>query len=171
MKPKQLFYLIILALLLSLAATACWRSQTPPGPDMAGGGYENATYEFFHWQEGLNIMVWQEAVTESSCDSSGSTNVDTHFVQCRALTQDGLEFTWQIATKDGRTAEFRLDGQPYDLADGNLFLINIENGILDVQQLQRDFSEVAPTHDSITQFGQADLDISQFIKNAAAPDS
>ena len=171
MKPKQLFPLIILALLLSLSATACWRSQTPPGPDMAGGGYENAMYEFFHWQEGLNIMVWQEVVTESSCDSSGSTNVDTHFVQCRALTQDGLEFTWQIATKDCRTAEFRLDGQPYDLADGNLFLINIENGILDVQQLQRDFSEVDPTHDSITQFGQADPDISQFIKNAAAPDS
>jgi len=59
-----------------------------------------------------------------------------------------------------------LDGQPYDLADGNVFLITLTNGILDVQQLQRDLTDVATTHDSITEFGLDDPAIRHFIETA-----
>lgn len=134
---------------------------------MAGGGYENTGYEFFHWQAGLDVLLWHEAVTDSRCDSSGEAGADTHFVQCLARTEAGIEFGWQIATQDGRSADFMLDGQTYDLAEGTVFLINIENGILDVQQLQRNLSSVAANHDSITQFALADPDISQFIETAS----
>ncbi len=160
---------LIYLLLLGLGLTACFRATTPPGPDMAGGGYENANYEFFHWQEGLNIMIWHESVTESSCDSAVGYGVDTNIVQCRLLTKSGFEFTWDIATKDGRTAEFMLAGQPYDLDNGNVFLIKTVDGQLDVQQLPRDLSDVDTTHDSITQFGLSDPAISQFIE-ATTPD-
>ncbi|MBK8903874.1 MAG: hypothetical protein IPM53_22020 [Anaerolineaceae bacterium] len=163
MNRKNLLYL----LLLSLSLTSCFRATTPPGPNMAGGGYENVKYDYFDWQEGLNVMIWHEGVTTSGCNSSGSTSSDTHLVQCQATTQSGIEYTWEVATKDGRSAEFTLDGQPYDLADGNLFLITLTNGILDVQQLQRDLSDVDTTHDSITQFGLADPDIRHFIETAA----
>lgn len=163
MNRKNIFYL----LLLSLGLAACLRSTTPPAPDMAAGAYENVAYEFLHWQEGLNVMVWHEAMTDSNCSSSSESNVDTSFVQCQIRTAEGFEYTWQIATKNGRSADVMLNGQPYDLADGNVFLITIENGLPDVQQLPRDLSDVEPNYDSITQFGLADADISQFIEDAA----
>jgi hypothetical protein len=162
MNRKNLIYL----LLLSLSLAGCFGRTTPPGPDMAGGGYENVNYDYFDWEEGLNVMIWHEGVTTSGCNSSGSTSSVTHLVQCQATTQSGLEYAWQIATKDGRTAEFTLDGQPYDLADGNVFLITLTNGILDVQQLPRDLADVATTHDSITEFGLDDPDIRHFIETA-----
>lgn len=163
MNRKNLIYL----LLLSLSLAACFGQTTPPGPNMAGGGYENVNYDYFDWEEGLNVMLWHEGVTTSGCNSSGSTSSDTHLVQCQATTQSGLEYTWQITTKDGRTAEFMLDGQPYDLAEGNVFLITLTNGILDVQQLPRDLTDVATTHDSITEFGLDDPAIRHFIETAA----
>lgn len=115
-------------------------------------------------------MLWHTSVPDSTCDSSSDTSVDITLVQCQLRTADGFEFAWQINTEDGRTAEFMLDGQPYDLADGNLFLITIENGVLDVQQMERDLSGVAANHDGVTQFGLADPDISQFIE-AATPEN
>lgn len=160
MKRNNLIFLV----LLSLSLTACLTRTTPPAPNTAGGTYENVGYQFFQWPEGLNIMIWHESVTESSCDSAVGYGVDTNIVQCRLLTKSGFEFTWDIATKDGRTAEFMLAGQPYDLDNGNVFLIKTVDGQLDVQQLPRDLSDVTTTHDSITQFGLSDADIRHFIE-------
>jgi hypothetical protein len=48
MNRKNLIYL----LLLSLSLAGCFGRTTPPGPDMAGGGYENVNYDYFDWEEG-----------------------------------------------------------------------------------------------------------------------
>jgi uncharacterized protein YfiM (DUF2279 family) len=168
MPYNRLVKLTLFVLLLSLATVACWRAETPPGPDMAGGVYEYAGYEYFHWNEGLNILIWHDAIANSSCDSSGATDVDTHFVQCWTQSETGQEFAWQIETRDGRTAQFSLDGQSFDLAAGTVFLVTTVNGTVDVQQLAIDLSGVNPENESITRFSLADPDISQFIE-AAAP--
>ncbi len=152
---------------LSMATAACFRSTTPPAPDMAGGVYEYAGYEFFHWQEGLDIMIWHDAIGSGTCDSSGATDDDTHLVQCQALSASGYDFFWQIETKDGRTAQFSINNQNYDLADGSVFLVTTANGQTDIQQLQRDLSDLNADDPSITSYSLADPDINQFIQSTA----
>lgn len=161
--------LTLFVLLISLVTAACWRAETPPAPDMAGGVYEYAGYEYFHWQEGLNILIWHDAIASANCDSSGATDVDTHLVQCWTQSETGQEFAWQIETDNGRTAQFSLDGQSFDLAAGTVFLVTTANGTVDIQQLERDLSGVNSENESITRFSLADPDINQFIE-AAAPD-
>jgi hypothetical protein len=166
MNRNKMIYLLSLSIFLGLGLAACF-GRTPPGPDMAGGGYENASYEYFHWQEGLNVLIWHDANTSSTCHSSGSTRSDTHLVQCQAVSEDGFEFFWQIETSDGRTAQFTINNQPIDLANGTVFLITLDSDLLDIQQLQRDLSGVSAEHQSITQFSLDDREINQFIQSTA----
>lgn len=166
MHRVRFIWIVLLTGFLGLATVSCFRSTTPPAPGIAGGVYEYSGYEYFHWQEGLDILVWHDAVASSGCDSSGSTSSETHLVQCQAMSKDGYEFFWQIGTNDGRTAEFSINNQSFDLADGTIFLVTTADGVMDIQQLQRDLSDIDHTNDqSITQFGQADPDISQFIQS------
>jgi hypothetical protein len=157
--------LVLLTGFLSVVTAACFGRTTPPGPDMAGGVYEFATYEYSHWQEGLNILIWHDANASSTCNSSGSTSSDTHLVQCQAVSEDGFELFWQIETSDGRSAQFTINNQAFDLADGTVFLITTDDDQLDIQQLQRDLSGVNAEHQSITDFSLDDPEINQFIQS------
>ncbi len=161
------FRLFNLSVLLGLGLVACFGRTTPPGPDMAGGGYENAGYEYFHWREGLDILIWHDAVTSSFCNSSGSTSSDTHMVRCQAVSEDGFELFWQIGTADGRTAQLTINNQPFDLTDGSVFLIATAEDQLDIQQLERNLSGVNAEHQSITDFSLDDPEINQFIQSTA----
>lgn len=165
MSRNHLINLLTLSVFLGLGLAACFGRTTPPGPDMAGGGYESATYEYFHWQEGMNILIWHDANTSSTCNSSGSTRSDTHLVQCQAVAEDGFELFWQIETTDGRSAQFTINNQPFDLADGTAFLITTADDQLDIQQLERDLSGVNAEHQSITEYSLADPEINQFIQS------
>ena len=167
MNRNNLIYLLSLSVLFSLGLVSCFRSSTPPGPDMAGGVYEYAGYEFFHWQEGLNILIWHDAIATSSCDSSGATDNDTHLVQCQAVSEAGYDFFWQIETDDGRTAQFSINSQPFDLANGTVFLVTTADGQMDIQQIERTLSGVNAESQSITQFSLDDPEISQFIQSTA----
>ena len=169
-RKRVSYFFILAAAVLSLSTAACFRFETPPGPDLAGGVYENTGYESFHWQEGLHILIWHDALTTSTCDSQGATNNDTHLVQCRAQAENGTEIFWEIETKDGRTAILTINNQPFDLSAGNVFLISTAEGSADIQQLERDLSGITPQdHESITQYGLADPDIAAFVQ-ATVPD-
>ena len=134
MNRSHLIYLLSLTILLGLGLAACFGRTTPPGPDMAGGAYESASYEYFHWREGLDIMIWHDAVSSSVCNSSGSTSSDTHVVQCQATSESGDDLFWQIETSDGRTAQLSINNQLFDLANGTVFLITTAGGQTDIQQ-------------------------------------
>ena len=94
-----------------------------------------------------------------------ATDDDTHLVQCQALSESGYDFFWQIETKDGRTAQFSINNQPFDLADGTVFLVTTASGQTDIQQLQRDLSGLTADDPSITAYSLADPDINQFIQS------
>jgi len=167
MSRNNLTYLLSLSVLLSLGLISCFRSSTPPAPDMAGGVYEYAGYEFFHWQEGLDIMIWHDAISSGTCNSSGTTDNDTHLVQCQAASENGFDFFWQIETNDGRTAQFSINNQPFNLADGTVFLVTTADGQVNIQQLQRDLASIEANDPSITAYSLADPEISQFIQSTA----
>ena len=109
-------------------------------------------------------MVWHDAITSSGCNSSSE---DTTLVNCQAMSEAGYDFFWQIKTEDGRTAQFSINNQSFDLANGTVFLVSTVDGQTDILQLQRNLSGVAANDQGVTQFSLADPEISQFIQSTA----
>lgn len=160
LKLTSLIFLLLTLILLS----GCMRS-TPPGPNSAGGSIEGVPYFFHQWAQGLSVMIWHDLSNGTAdCSGTGSTSDPVYREGCRAEAADGRSLEWQIHTTDGVGAEMRINGNPYDLANGNLFLIDTQDGTLHVVQLQRDLSNLAANHESITAFAQDDVDVSSFIE-------
>ena len=156
----------IMVILLSIGTLSCSPASTPPGPTMAAGVYVEAGYEFFHWEEGLVVMLWHDATASSMCDSSGSTRDPVHSIDCQAISREGNAFKWNIETTDGVTGQFSIDDKLYDLSEGSLFIVRTKGGTAEIQQLQRDLSDVVPENDSsITEYGLNDPDIKLFIQS------
>lgn len=166
MKVLRHWMIGLIATLLCLGALACSPAFTPPGPTMAAGVYVEAGYEFFHWDEGLVVMLWHDATASSMCDSSGSTRDPIHTVDCQAVSHGGHSFKWRIETTDGVTGQFSIDDKLYKLSDGSLFIVRTAGGTNEIQQLQRELSYVDPENDnSITEYGLNDPDIKPFIQS------
>jgi len=162
--PKAIQIFAILMILIS--TTGCSPVSSPPAPDMVGGVYSHAAYEYFRWLEGLDVMIWYDAAQSSSCDSSGPTSTKTHLVECQALSNSGRSLDWQIETSDGLTAKFVLNDKQFNLPDGNVFVVSTAQDAIEIQQFQRDLSGVKLENESITTFALNDPDIAEFIRSA-----
>ncbi|NIM95599.1 MAG: hypothetical protein GTO18_18020 [Anaerolineales bacterium] len=159
---------ISLASLCVLFLVACGPRTTPPAPDITAGVYIGVGYEFFHWEEGLAVMIWHDAAQSSSCDSSGSTSSPTHVVRCHAISKAGIRFDWHLETDDGKTAVFTINEAAYDLTNGALFIVTTASGVTEVSQLERDLSNVQPNNESVVEFSLSDHDVNEFIQSTSS---
>jgi hypothetical protein len=170
MKMKNLKLLkshILLLVFLGLLFAACTPASTPPGADMAAGVYIQSGYEFYRWEEGLNLMIWFDGAKSSACSSSSSTSDPQFVLQCHAVSTTDIRFDWHLETEDGVTADFSIDGKSFDLEDGKLFLIRTSSGEVEVMQIERDLSSVRPDADSIIEFSLNDPTIQEFIHDSS----
>ena len=156
-----------LVVLFVTTASGCAARSTPPSADVTAGVYEQAGLEFLRWNEGLTIMIWHDFLghsgSSSTSESSGPTTDPVYKLQGYAESWDGRRFDWEAQTKDGETAQFWIDGTPYDLSNGTLFIVTLENGGTDVTQLDRDLSHVQPDSSSCVAFAKSDPDLARFI--------
>lgn len=153
-----------LALALLLSISGC-RKTTPPGANVVSGKMGDTAYTFLHWKEGLRVMLWFDRTDEVWSAGSGSTEDTVHKMEGYASSAEGRRVEWQLETADGKTAAFRLDGQPYDLARGALFLVTTTGPSTQVRQLDRDLSAVQPTNAGCEAFSETDPDVSLFIRS------
>jgi hypothetical protein len=164
--------LILLAAFL-LTATACAPRTTTPTPAVAAGAVDGTGYRFLRWNEGLAIMIWYDFRGESGSSSTSSGGglgaPPTYTVHGYAESEEGERFQWEVETTDGRTARLRLDGEPYDLSGGTLFVVKMEDGRADVTQLDRDLSVVESNHVSIVAFARDDPDLAPLIGDELSP--
>lgn len=130
---------------------------------MAAGVYIQSGYEFYRWEEGLTLMIWFDGAKSSACGSSSSTSDPLFVLRCHAVSRSDFRIDWYLETDDGVTADFSIDGKPFDLENGKLFLITTSTGEAEVLQIERDLSGVRPEADSITEFGLNDPTIQDFI--------
>ncbi len=161
----------IILLLLVISASGCDMNAMPPGADIAAGGFKQTGYGFMRWKQGLAIMVWHDVAGDTNIFSRGeSAGLGTkpfYELQGYAASQAGRIFEWKVQTNDGQTAQFWLEGVPYNLANGTLFIVTLEEGNVRVTQLARDLSQVRPNHDSCVAFAQNDPDLAAFINQAS----
>jgi hypothetical protein len=151
----------LLGMLLVLALSGCYRS-TPPGAAIVGGKVGRGGFTFLRWKQGLAIMIWHDLASSSS-QGSDSTGDPVYHLSSHALSSDGRRVDWQAQTTDGKTAQFWIDGESYDLASGALFIVTTQNGATMVNQLHRDLSNVQPDYDSCVDFARGDPDLARFM--------
>ena len=150
-------------LLLLLVSSGCTRT-TPPGPNTVFATLEEGvSFSFLTWEEGLRLMIWYDDASGVWHGGSGSTQDPVYHQTGHAQGANGREVEWTLDTEDGETATFQLDGQPYDLAQGALFLISLQGDQVQVRQLERDLAGVTPTVEGVGAFGRSDPDIAAFI--------
>jgi len=145
---------ILLVMLPCLIVSACSGSTTPPSPESVAGVYVQAGYEFYRWEEGPALMIWHDGIQLSDCTSR--TNEQILVMDCHALSEDDYRFDWSLETKDGKTVDFFLNEQEFDLADGDLFVITTSGGDMNLRQLQRNISKVQANTEQVIEFGLAE---------------
>jgi hypothetical protein len=151
-------------LLIAIFVGGCSPKSTPPGANSTYGGVDEARYSYHYWEEGLAILFWLDSVRGGEgCSGSGSTEDPVYRLECNVELGDGRSFSWEVHTRDGVTADMWIDGQRYDLSQGNMFLVDAGEGELHVEQFQRDFSTLEPSNDAISALASNDPDVANFI--------
>ena len=151
-------------ILIITLVVGCSPKSTPPGANSIYGGVDVARFSFHYWEEGLAVLIWHDfAYGGEGCTGSGSTEDPVYRLVCAVESGDGETFSWEVHTQDGMTADLWIDEQSYDLSQGNMFLVKSQNGGIQVEQYQRDFSEIEPTVETINALSESDPDVADFI--------
>jgi hypothetical protein len=144
----QTRFIWVWLLLISSFLISCSPGSTPPGANSIGGVVDGGSYSYHYWEEGLAILLWQDTsyATGESCSGTASTDDPAYRLECDVLGPEGRYYSWKANTTDGVTAEMWIEDQRFDLSRGAMFLVNIREDGVQVEQLQRDLSalEVRP---------------------------
>lgn len=159
----------VLLVVAFLFLAACSGRSTAPGADIIYGTGANTAYTMLDWDEGLRILIWTDVVGDSGAGGSSSTEEDGYRLEGYALGPDGRSFDYYLETTDGISADFSIDGEAYDLAQGALFLVTGSGGEIEVTQLDQDLSAVTLTNDGIEAFGQETPAVRALIEQAGGP--
>jgi hypothetical protein len=156
---KRIVYpLLLAAVLLALSLSGCGRT-TPPGPNTIFGGTtaSQTNYVLFDWEQGLRVLIWDNVDGGHSYHGSGSTTDPVYRQEGEVTAGEEAGYSFVLETEDGLSATFTLGGQPYDLSRGRLFVVRyLGGGQIEVQQLDRDLSEIEPTREGLEAFGRSE---------------
>jgi hypothetical protein len=160
---KRIF-LVSLILAVPIALIGCGQAKTtPPGPVSSFGVvYGGAHCTYLKWDEGLAVM-FLDRMNGHSGHGSSSTEDTLYRHQGSAKSEDGPGYEWQLTTADGRTGSLDIDGTPYELSRGALFVIQVDGKQVTVHQLENDVSQLGHQIEDCSKFVRDNADIVQRI--------
>ena len=152
-------------LLITAILSGCTPASTPPGASHIGGVVDGGSYSYHHWEQGLAILLWQDTSYGSgeSCSGTGSTDDPVYRLECNVHGPEGRNYSWKANTTDGVTGEMWIEDQPFDISRGAMFLVNISEDGVQVEQLQRDLSALERSNEAIAALAESDPDVANFM--------
>jgi len=110
---------------------------------------------------GTAFVVWCDA----GGGGGGHSSTSSGSVACQGTLfgqdQRRVEFSCEIT--DGRAGRASINGVPYELADGNLFLVSTATEHCRVKQLKRDLSTLKFEREALEALGKNDAGIAEFF--------
>jgi hypothetical protein len=171
MKQNRLTSLlwIVPVLPIFLGSSACASKMTPPGANMIFGILSTpegsgGSYTLLQWEEGLSISIVDDSQGGHESSGSGSTEDPVWRGQGSIGSANGEGIAWRVETTDGKTAQFLINEQPYDLTQGTLFLIKTNNGSPQIVQHQNRHNGSCSVDESCQQLLKQDPAVLQFIQ-------
>ncbi|MGD8552114.1 MAG: hypothetical protein PVG02_00505 [Anaerolineales bacterium] len=154
---------LTILLLIASAIAACSSAVTPPGPNTLSGSMTNVGYFLHRWDQGLNLLILHDAPQSFFCEGAASSSSPEYMLNCTGESNTDGEFSWEIRTRDGRTARVIVDEQSFDVIEDSLILINASDGLLQVERQARHLSDVPFEHSAILELAESDEVIQSFI--------
>jgi hypothetical protein len=169
---------LVATMWVSLVLSGCSRTPSPARPalDTSHGelswsavntdrpvpGIDAATVYYLS----TTFVLWSDVEVGES--GGGITSTEGGLQYRGSLRgRDGKRFEFRCETSDGKTGSANLDGKPFNLADGNLFLVCTEPGLSRVKQLKRDMNKLKIDRESLAAFGGKDAQIVDFFGGSA----
>jgi hypothetical protein len=166
------------------ASAARAMKSTVEGPDAASGSvvynekyapFTMLTWNHYRSATGKNDAVLKLLILDNLPDyghgSAGHSSSETDYsVDTGGAFENENDFVYQFKaiTWRNRTVDFSIEDVLYDLDEGTVFLIRVENGDVEVQQIYADLSDVEPWSDSggygVQEFCETNEDVLAFLK-------
>lgn len=164
----SVFWIVpLLAILPGLSA--CASRSTPPGANIIFGtliapeGF-GGSYTLLQWEEGLSISIVDDSQGAHESSGSGSTEDPIWQGQGSISSENGEGIAWRVEATDGKTTQFFINEQPYDLTQGTLFLIKTNNGPPQIMQHPSRHNGICSDDESCQQLLRQDPAVLQFIQ-------
>jgi hypothetical protein len=139
-----------------------------PRLKLAGGGETTVgqtSVQYVFSDRGIALAVWWADVGKSESGSQSSLFSAT--ARGSFSSADGKRVNWSWRTPRENGGDFEIEGAPYDLANGKLFLLSTKDGQLGVTQLDVDLSQVQPTTRGFEALAKKEPRIAKFIAEAS----
>jgi hypothetical protein len=120
-------------------------------------------YTFLVWQEGLRVLFVDDAKGAHGSRGGGCTDNPVYTVSGSAGSAGAGGYTWQIDTRDGKSADFKLNGTEYDPTQVALFVVKTKGDQVEVHQLSRDLSAVPLDADGCREALEKDAEVRQLL--------
>lgn len=122
------------------------------------------TASYATWGEGRVLVIW--------CDLRGNSGggASSSGADGSVVAAGGRRMDWRCDSADGVAGSVQIDGVPYDLARGNVFLVRTAGERPRVDQLRRDLSKDRPTPDGLLALAKEDAVVRAFVAEAAGRD-
>ena len=114
---------------------------------------------------GISLVIWSD-LRGGAGQSSHSGLLESR-VAGFSSSADGRRIDWDWKAPKERAGAFRIDGTPYDLANGTVFLVSTKGGQVRVTQLDADLSKVKPDKQGFEAFAKNQPQVAQFTAEAS----
>jgi hypothetical protein len=140
-------------------------AQVVPPQQIVGFG-PDLSFRFFHWENGLNLLLVDDIQQGNREHESSVGPADNPVRRHRgsASTADGRTYAWQLETKDERTGKFTVDRREYDLSKGTLLLVKTQGKTVQVLQLDRPLADVPFDVDGCRDYLQKQKEVLAFLE-------
>jgi hypothetical protein len=155
--------LACLGMALLASGTGCGLRTTPPGADGIGIMSPGMNIRFLRWKEGLVVLFVDDVKGSHSSHGSGSTDNPVHTETWSAGAADTGGYQCVLETKDGKSANCRINGKEYDLSKGTLFVIKAKGDQVEVHQLKRDLTIIPFDVDGCREALEKDKEIRELL--------
>ena len=161
--------LVSIGIALVLAVAGCGPRSTPPGASSIGTSAPGMAINYLQWKEGLMVLFVDDCKGSHGSRGSGSTDNPVHVANVTAGSPEAGGYKCELETKDGKSANCRINGKEYDLSKGALFVIKAKGEQVEVHQLKRDLTTIPFDTDDCKDPIQKDAEIRKLLELGEPP--
>lgn len=142
---------------------SCEQRSAPPGPASLSSSGTAFSFTYFKWDAGLRIIFVDNVQGGRGFTGSGSTNDSVYYSKGYSGAGD-RGYQWTVETTNGISATIKIEGTEYDVANGTVFVVNAENGKIEVHQLKRDMMRIPFESEGCRRVLQDDSEVQEILR-------
>jgi len=151
--------------LVAIAVLVFWFAGRAMGGGTTSVGQTSVQYVSISSDRRISLIIWSDGL--GTAETRGDSGLFGSSAEGFFSSVDGKRIDWKWKAPKEKGGDFQLNGTPYDLANGTLFLVSTKGGQVRVTQLDVDLSRVRPNAQAFEALTKNEPTIAKFIADAA----